>query len=770
MRIMRAMLVFTTSVSAMAACSAHAATQELQQDAPAEDIDDMPADVQEVPSAPALDEIVVTANKRAESTQDVPIAISAFNQELLNEKGANDLVAITTQVPSLTLNATQGVVRISLRGAGNDSVSTGSDNGVAFHYDGIYFGSAASSLSDIWDVERVEVLRGPQGTLFGRNTTGGSINVIPERPKDYFEAKGDVSYGNYNYLRFRGALNLPVADGLNTRFSFTKTDRDGFTKNTFPGRADIDDADSYSLRAQVSADISADANVRFSFITSKNDDKSNQGVRIGDTYDASGPFAPFFAQAFAAAQPKNTDPRVTRQNFDSLSRTKLIGGAIDFEWDLGSVIFRSVTGYFNTDRNVNSDWDDSETDAIHLFTGDDSDQFTQEIQLLSDYTSRFQWIIGATYFDFSNKNEVFLPIGEVANRPGPFFGKQIFQSVNSQIDVLSYAIFGQGSYDLTDKLTLTLGGRYSWDEKESTTAFHPPINPSTMAGAPPTVPPPDFLLNFGARFDNSEPTGTAKLAYDITDDQNVYASYSRGYRAGALNPSDPVNPIAGSENVDSYEIGSKSLLFGRRVELNLAAYYAKYTNIQINTFPSVNAVLVNIPGGDIYGLEADFKVLVAENFRIDGSLGLINSSYDDFVTGNPGKPNPAAMGAPTQENIGGNRFINTPDVSFAIGGIYTVPTDIGDFSLRGDFAYRSKINYEVQNNADTTQDSYTKTDLRLSYKHISERWGVDVWVQNLEDEDVALTLLRPGAALGAQVPIGYFAPPRTYGVTLRANY
>lgn len=716
-----------------------------------------------------LQVVTVTAEKREESAQDVPIAISAFDQSLLDEKGSTDILSIVNQVPSLQINVPQGVVRITLRGAGNDSVSTGSDNAVAFHYDGVYFGNAAGSLADVWDVQRVEVLRGPQGTLFGRNTTGGSINVIPQTPTDEFEAFGDLTFGNYSLVQARGVLNVPLGDSAAGRLAFVRSTRDGYLENAFPGVPDKLDDDSFLIRGQLAFDVTPQLDARLGLVWSEADDLNTQPVRRGPDYPSfAGGFTPFYNALYATAEPKDADPYKTRQNFEGLNFNRVFGATAHVDWDLGPVTFRSITGHFDINRKVNSDWDDSELSLLHLSTQDNSSQFTQEFQLLSGPEMPFEWIVGATYFDFENDNNVFVDIGEIENLPGPFFGTDIFQTIVSTVEVESWAVFGQATFPLSERVSLTTGLRWSSDEKESFTDFHPPVGPPPAPGAPPSVPPPGFSIQFPASFSGEEPTGKIGIDFDVDEDRKLYANYSRGYRAGAVNPSDPNTPTADPEFVNSYEIGLKSFWFDQSVEFNAALFLAQYEDIQINTFPTSSAVLVNVPGGDVFGLELDGKFLLTEHLRIDGSLGLFNSEYDGFTTGNPARPGPG--GTLMQEDIGGNRFIGTPDTAIALGANYTVPLDSGDLNFRIDTAYRSETNFDIFNNEDLTLDDYTKTDLRASYDTASGRWGVSVWVQNLEDEAVETTIVRPGGALGSDVPLAWYAPPQTYGVTLKVRY
>lgn len=712
-------------------------------------------------------EIVVTAEKRSVSAQDVPIAISAFDQQALDSKGITDVTALQTQVPSLKFNLPQGVVQITLRGAGNDTNTTGADNGVGFHYDGVYLGNPSASLADTWDVERIEILRGPQGTLYGRNTTGGAINIIPQKPTDRFEVKGDVTYGTKDLVRLRGAVNIPLTDNVAARFAGTFTDRGGYLKDITPNTTNKDDAHNFMVRGIVRADLTPNLKLELSGAYSKTDDDSISPVRVGPVYPSGGP-ANLISAAYAGALPKPASPRVTRKGMNELTRLEFKGGAALLEWDAGDFTIRSQSAYYKTDRQVNSDWDDSEVNFIGLYTRDRSKQFTQEVTLLSNPGGSLDWIVGAFYYDFKNKNNVFVDINGIdGSTPGPFFGTDVFQRIAANMDIKSFALYGQATYHIADSVRLTGGFRYSWDTKKSQSVLHPPIFPNF------TVPPPGFNLSFPIDVSYAEPTGKIGLDVDLSPRNMVYASYSHGYKAGAINPSDPTpaNQATKPEFADSFEIGSKNFFLDRALQFNISLFYADYTDVQINTYPTSNSVLINVPGGKAYGFDSDFIIQPVRDFRVNGSVGYIHSEYDDFVTGNPGLPPAGPGGALAQVNIGGDQLINTPPWTVSVGAEYThrLPT-IGSLTFRVDTSMRSAFYFDVFQNPDMRQESYTKTDLRITWRDESERFSLQGYVQNLENNDVKVTSLRPGGILGSTVPLAWYAPPRTWGVTFGFNF
>lgn len=706
-----------------------------------------------------IEDIIVTAEKRSSTVQDTPIAISAFDQKLLDQKGIQDVTALQLQVPSLKFTVPQGVVQISLRGAGNDSVTTGADNGVGFHYDGVYIGNPSGGLADIWDVERVEVLRGPQGTLYGRNTTGGAINIIPAKPTANFEAKGDITYGSYDLLRLRAAINVPLGDGAAMRFAATRATRDGYLKNSNPAGRDGDDLDLWTARAILAIEPTDDLKVTLMGTYAENDDNSVSPVRAGTRYPQGGP-ANLLTTIYATVPPKSADARQTNKNLDEFTLLRFYGAAATLEWDFGPAALKSSTSYYHSRRRSFSDWDDSPLDYIALDTGDKGNQFTQELTLISNPGQKLDYIFGFYFYNFNNDNRVIVDIGEIdGNRPGPFFGTDLFLDVDDTLKLRSRAVYGQLTYHFSDSLRLTGGLRYTWDRKSSSSLLHPPV-----VGTPPAAPPPSFRLAFDINEKWAEPTGKIALDYEIGRNNMIYALYSHGYKAGAINPQDPATPSTNKELVDSWEIGSKNYFLGRTLQLNISAFYAKYKDVQINVFPVTSAILVNVPGGSAKGVEVDFVVEPSNNFRVDGSFGYIDSNYKRFVTGNPAVP--TGPNSLRQDQIGGNPLINTPKFSVAAGAQYRLDTPVGEFTLRADHSFRSRVNFDIFGNADMQQKGNSKTDLRLTWTSASNNLSAQLFVQNIQNSDVKVTMLRPGGILGADVPFAAYAPPRTFGATL----
>ena len=692
--------------------------------------------------------------KREESIQDTPIAVTAFQQQALDDRGITDITLLTSQVPSLTVQSNAGVIFINMRGAGNEINSLGADNGVGFHVDGVYIGNAVGTLVEMWDVERVEVLRGPQSTLYGRNTTGGSINIISARPKDKFEAFGDFTYGNYDRVRVRGAVNVPLNERVRLRLSGTKEDRDGFHETLQPGIADLDTRDTWYMRGMLDMDLTDNLNLLLTAIGNENDDTSVAPDRIGPRYQNTG-IPPFAAPLFglppgtnpftALTAPKPPDPRESNTTFDNLSNNSSYGFTAAFNWELERVTVKSITSYFDIDRTTHTDFDTSEIDFLTVQGGDYAEQVSQEFQLISNGWDRWEWILGFYYFT-QEATRVTDVTPTYLDSLGGFY-------VGGDLETDSYAVFGQATYELSDSFSVTGGVRYTWDQKEGVDLyfFQAPFAPFGRA-----------ITGGNPKGSWSEPTGKVTLEWTVNDQSMLYASYAHGYRSGAINVTAPLDMPVSPEFVDAWEAGSKNLLFDDRLQLNLAFHYSLYNDQQFTRFlPAGNQIIEAAGESTAIGLEADFIALPNDIFRIDGSIGWIDAEFDKFET-SYGPTFGPILGFPPPVTVGldGNKIPRTPEWSLALGAQLTARLPYGQLIFRTDFSYRSEIYYDVFNTEVGKEDDFTRTDARVIFRSPTEKgWTVEAYIQNIENDDVTTNRV-----INADVPLGFYAPPRTYGV------
>lgn len=726
----------------------------------------VPAREEGVPqTTEGIAEIVVTAERRETSLQRTSVAVSAFDQGELDKSGARDIRALTSQVPSFQISAPQGIAWLFLRGAGNSNPTAGGDNGVAFHYDGVYMGFPAAGLADIWDVERVEVLRGPQGTLYGRNSTGGSINIIPARPGAEAETFGDLTLGDYDLLRARGVANIPITDSLRTRASFTVTERGGYQRNLFSqSNSSLDDLHSYVGRLVTEAELGPDTRFTLTLMKARATGALSSPVRKNGYSSIHTGIADAYGLSIA---PQPDDPRESRKDTPEDATYETFGATGTLTHQFSELTAKVVAAYYNISNETLSDFDGTELDLDTFYGLDKVRQGSVEAQLLSPSSGRFTWIVGGSYFHLWNRRVNEVVLFRAANRTN--IGGTV--SASGRLWTDSIAAFGQASYRLSDELKLTAGGRWTWDEKRNYAEASTPVDP-TLLGLPPstfglTSYPTGFRVTrtrpTGGHDENwSAPMGRVALDYQATADNFLYASVSRGYKSGGLETYDSQTPPTEPETVWSYEIGSKNYFLDRRLQLNLAAFYASTQDIQNFAFEAGSPLpsFTNIGDGDAYGVEVDYRALITEALRLSGSVGYLHTSYDGTESLD------VANTAAGLQSTAGNRFVNSPEWSASTNLEYDIETSAGTFTPRVDWTYRGRTYFTIFEKPDESQGSYSKFDLKLIFRDLAQRWSAEAFVNNVTDKDVINTMLVPGGDQGPDSPLVWYDPPRTYGMRL----
>ncbi|MFT5767819.1 MAG: iron complex outermembrane receptor protein [Halioglobus sp.] len=734
-----------------------------------------------------LEEVVVTAEKRSQSVQDIPISVTAFSQADMELRNATDLRALQNFTPNLKFNNESGGQnnsRVTLRGIGSETLVGGGDPGVALHVDGIYVGRNSATAQSAFDLERLEVLRGPQGTLYGRNATGGSINVITRKAIDEFEAEADVTLGNYDLVKVRGILNVPLTDNVYSRFSILSEDRDGFLENSYSGGGDNDDKDLLSIRGQVLWDLDDGNEIILRAFYSE-----SEGVGAGSKYlgsdtgyqfsdylvgisNGEGPppgvpiGGPVYTQPNSGtpAQPMSRDLHEISKNADEFIDMEHQGVNLTVEWNLTSnVMLRSISSYETLDNESLVDADNSELSIEERARDNQAKQWSQEFNLLSSGDDALQWILGAFIYheeveeDFS----IFTPGGLLdfsiplpgGQQPG---GNGLAQYPSADYEADSYAVFGQGTYSLTEALRVTVGLRYSVDEKEqSRTGVGITDNVTGYR-----------LLSGGATGpeaaesvddDWSDVTGKLGIDYDLGENSMIFASFSTGYKSGGIPFNGVMEPYE-PEEVTAYEIGIKSELFDNRVRLNLATFYYDYTDLQVFRLTADGPKVENAAESTIWGVEAEFMALLTENFRIDGSLGLLDAEYEDYVVEFP---------PPEAADYSGNTLNHAPEYNFNLGGQYDTSLGNGDLTIRLDYINRGDTYFDRANTDDDLQKAYDLFNVNIRYNQ--GNWYIALFGENLSDEEyVTGQLINPPFSCNCRT-VGVGAP-RTYGVTFGMSW
>lgn len=690
-----------------------------------------------------LQDIVVTAQKRAQNLQVVPISVAAISGAALETRGIEAVTDLGTSVSGLVFQRINGIVLPFLRGVGNTGNAAGNEASVATYVDGVYYPRPISSFFDLKNVERVEVLKGPQGTLFGRNSTGGVINIITRDPSHEPALSASVSYGRFNSVQGDAYITGGLTDTLAIDLSVSAKTGDGFGRNIATG-ARYGYEDSVLVRSKLLWTPSSATKISLTGFYSGSKQSSQRASFPG--YPSKSFLTGTLLRPETISFYDGTDDSNSRNIF------KVYGGTLRIEQDLSFAKLTSISAYTHSDENSIYDVDFlPQNDAVAQGIGPVK-VFTQEVQLSNGPGSPFDWIVGAYYY---NNKTAYTSL----TFKGPLFaftGGDFNSPAQQKID--SIAGFAQATVELLPKLKLTGGIRYTHDDLKGSGQFQllgPPATPlATLV--------PDGHDTIG-KF-----TFKAALDYQFTADVLGYASFSRGYKSGNFNlltygSNTPTKP----ETIDAYEVGIKSELFDRRVRLNGAAFYYKIANPQVALIKGQTIFFSNAGGSDVKGAEIDAEFAIARGFTTRAGATYLDSKYTDYLGAPASIPDPVNGGSiPIAGGINakGNRTPLAAKFTFNVGGDYTIETSAGDFTLTADWYHNSGYFFEPDNLL--RQSSYELVNAQLRWK-INKNYGLRVFGRNLVDERII------AGAASYQGPTGFAyvpAPPRTWGVALDVDF
>lgn len=696
---------------------------------------------------PILEEVLVTAERREASVQDTAISISAFSEEMLLDRGIQSFEDLHQQVPNFYYSepGQAGITQIAIRGVGNENVTAGGDPGVAYHFDGVYLGRPGSALADLWDVERVEILRGPQGTLYGRNATGGSINVVTKKPTSEFDAVADVLFGNYNRTQGRFAIGgAIVEDRVMARISGFSDKQDGFIDNNVdpmlcPSCEDMGSTDAQSIRAHLLIKASEAVDVLFTVQRFK-----DQGLRPFTTLLLPGqrsrgqPDQPRFDDA----TPNSPDVRTMIEEFpEKFDLTQDIY-SMKLDWHAENFSFSSLTSYSEFKFRTLIDHDNSDLPISTQNWGDRAEQWVQEFQVSTNFEGPWEGIAGLFYFQEDIKTDYF------------FQDVDVFTFMNGgDYTTKSFAPFANVSYDFGKKdadlpLKITGGLRWTKDTKKG--------DDFQMI--------PEFAVDLAKDIDEDWDKWTWELVaqYDLSEDVMLYGSVSQGYKAGGV----LVGNFPGEydpETIISYEIGVKSQ-FAERYQLNASAYYYDYKDLQLFLLEAFGARIDNASNADIHGVELELLGEPIDNLVLNMQFSWLDAELDGFVTVDDIFP---ALGP---QDLSGNRPNRAPEFTFSLGAQYTFPIgDFGTLTPRVDYYWQDDTYLRPQNLERDKQDAYHRTNARITWLSVDSRWSAEAFVNNIEDDDVVQNLALGSASLGYPNNVTIF-PPRMYGLRLMFSY
>ena len=705
----------------------------------------------------ASEEVLVTAQRRTENVQKVPIAVSAVAGDRLDDQAIVGFEDLGTRIPSLRFGAgvTGGEHVITLRGLSSQNTTSGGDSPVAYSVDGVYMARSTAVDPEFFDIERIEVLRGPQGTLYGRNSVGGSVNVITRKPGDELGAYGDVMFGNYGAFTARSWLNAPLTgEGAATQVALRLTgvyaQRDPYQKNdsTLPGATyDGDAQDFHMIRGQLLFTFSEDVTLLLSAATMGNAAPVATKLAWGA--------APLANQARFVGQTYNPDPRRTSAGWPEVFDQKNDYVSATLDWNLGGATLTSITAYTEGSWFQTNDADSTGLDIAHLnYWTMDTEQFSQELRLSSGDENALRWIVGAFYFH-EKVNQGFQYVDTGLNAP---FGTGFIFTNGGDIETTSWAVFGQLDYDLAKTsaaipLTITLGLRYTSDTKKVDDFLNY------------TIPDFGFALDLAKAVEPSwdKVTGKFGLAWQASDDLLVYASVATGYLAGGeLVGNFP--GIYGPETVVSYEAGIKSVFANGAVLFNAALFHTSIEDMQVFVQDITGSRIDNAGKAHVTGFEAEAVIFLTDALRVNAALSLMEAEYDEYVTIDN------RLGVP--DDFAGNRLVQTPEYTFALGAEYTIDTDFGVITPRADIFWSGDLYFLSANSPYERQKAYTLVDLNVKWTDPDERWTVTAFLRNAGDVDVISNDGLQSATIGLGFGMDNFTyyPPRTWGIRLGARF
>jgi len=688
-----------------------------------------------------LAEITVSARKREETLQEVPVAVTAFNELALENLNVRDLSDIDAQVPNLTIYAARGsssTVTAYIRGVGQSDPLWGVDPGVGVYIDDVYIARPQGALLDVVDVDRVEVLRGPQGTLYGKNTIGGAIKYLTKQLSPEFSANTQVTFGSYSQADVKGSVNVPLgSEAVIARFSAASLSRDGYGDNRF-SHLQISDKEILVARGQLGFFPSEDLN----FVISADwlDDQS--GVRGAQRLNAFNLFDPLRRAPL-------DDRYDTLSGMPNVNDTQMTGAAFTANWTINdSWAFKSVTAFRQSDTDTNIDFDalpNKITDVRALYS---DEQRSQEFQFNYQGTNLYG-VFGLYLFD-----------GEAGGTVFNNFLNASFGTTNGVVYTEQVAAYGEGTWSFSDKLSLTAGLRFTDESKEADV-----LNQS-YANANFTTP---IFTSSDFRDEVSFSNVSPKISLDYTTDNGtlVYGLVSRGFKSGGFNiranvaaVPDSANPFD-DESVTSFELGVKTGLFDQTLFLNAAAFYNDYKDIQLSVFSAFDSNgdgqddaffgdFTNAGKATVTGLETEFQWMPGEHWSIQGNLATLDASYDEFIT----------RGVNVAD---AQKFTNAPKLSGALSAQYSVDALGGTLSTRIGMSYQDKVYPTTDLSEAIAQKDYAVYNAGAIWRSAESPWMVSLQGSNLFDKDYRTT--------GYNIPVfgiltGFYGPPRTFSLTV----
>lgn len=716
----------------------------------------------------ALEEIQVTARRRSESLQDVPIAVTAFSADALALKGASDITEIAQIAPSVTLEpsrATNSTLTAFIRGVGQQDPLAGFEQGVALYIDDVYIARPQGALLDIYDIERVEILRGPQGTLYGRNAVGGAIKYVTKRLADEPEGHLRVSYGTYNQIDVVGKFATPLSDHVRVGATVASLNRDGFGENLTTGEEHYN-KQIFAARGSMEIDSGDGLFIRIAADYTDDDSNSVSGHRPYAGAVSGTEVLDSVYDTYAGATENASTAGIDGNNE---VESKGIYGSITWEAS-DTLTLKSITAYREDYTESVIDFDSLAIDDFDAPVIYDNDQFSQELQAL--YTGdKLNAVFGFYYLNASASNDFDVVLGQLGRVA---FGDELVAYTGGTVDTEAWSLFADVTYDISEAFSLTLGGRYT-EDKRTADIFRASYlgDGSPFFGNDAAV----FLSassDFEAERTFTDFSPRIALSYQVNDDMNVYASYGSGFKAGSFDPrganfaSPEVEDGFAPEELDSYEAGLKSTWMDGRARTNIAVFYSEYKDMQIpGSLPidtdndGVNdgfvGTVTNAGKAEIKGIEFEGEFLLSEKLSLQTSLNVLDAEIKEWILNG--------------ENVADEREVqNTPEFMSYVGLTYVTDMGSGTISVNANWSHKGSIVQFETPVPEIDQDAYDIANASIVYTAEDNKWSFGVHGKNLFD-----TRYRTAGynfpTLGLENNITtFYGPPLTVTATFKYNF
>jgi iron complex outermembrane receptor protein len=702
--------------------------------------------------SPALGEIVVTATKTgATALQKTPLAISAFSAAELAQSGVSSVKDLVEFAPGLALSQNNVNAEIYIRGVGSNNVYAGSDPDVTVQVDGVYIARPSAQFGEYLDVDRVEVLRGPQGTLYGRNAAGGTINVISRAPTDTFEAEEQLTLGNYYLVHEQALVSGPlVPNTLQASVAIDYINHRPYIDNVVGGQPGSGDANHGTIRGQLRFEPTdtVTATTRADYLVSDENIQASNHL-----------LAPYLANGGAPIA-NGTIGNYLQEALNTPQSVYTHTGGVSEDVDVTltpGLDLKSITAYRQDDFSGSLDSDSTERSlSVGRLLQEVEDQFSQELDL-SGKASIFDFVTGAYYFHENDAN------GIVAVTP------TVGHSTHPDIHTNSEAVFAQSTAHILSNVGLTLGVRYTHEEKslDTNAATFNPVTGILAPGSP-------FLSHND--MENSAVTPKFGLDWQVTPDVLLYISATRGYKSGGFNYAATTVPTEtfGPEKLWSYEAGAKTEFFDRRMRLNVTAFHYDYSSLQVQSLLAVGVTSIeNAASAKVNGAEAELSVKPLAPLELTANLAYLDASYNTFIN----DAVPAALkpyvatssrydAANGTYDASGNYLNDAPRFSSLIAVQYSHEVN-GDGSLfgRAEYSWKSRQYFDPTNASILSQDGFGLANVYMGYHSVNGTWGVKLFAKNVTGKQYIIA-----AAAQSLTPVGFVGQPRTYGITMTKNW